>query len=66
MNLPEQECVGEWCPILSNLWRPSNEYVGQDNPVKVIPLGPEVFPRLMQIDEMAKTSGERLRKFFSS
>lgn len=66
MNLPKQECVGEFCSVLSNLRRPSNECVGKYGPVKIIPLSPEVFPYLTQVGELAEQSGVRLRQLISS
>lgn len=66
MELSKQECVGEWCPAFSNLQRPSNECVGKYDPVKVIPLSPEVFPYLTQVGKSAEQSGLRLRRLVSS
>lgn len=66
MNLPQQECVGEWCPVLSNLRRPSMECVGLYHNIKVISLNSELFPRLSEIGRVATASGARLRRFLCS
>jgi hypothetical protein len=66
MNLPEQECVGEWCPVFLNLWRPSRECIGRYDNIKVISLNPELFSRLSEIGRIAIKSGVRLRQFLSS
>lgn len=66
LKLPEQECVGEWCLTLSNLWRPSRECIGRHDNLKVIPLNLEFFSYLGQIEQMAIKSGVRLRKLLSS
>ncbi len=65
MNLPKQECVGEWCPTFLNLRRPSRECIGRHNGIKVIPLNPESFSRLSEIGQTARESGARLRRLLS-
>lgn len=65
MNLRKQECEGEWCPIFSNLQRPSKECIGRYDAIMVIPLRPELFPHMMAVCTKAEKSGERLRKFIS-
>jgi len=66
MNLPKQGCVGEWCPTFSNLRRPSRECIGRYDNLKVIPLNPESFSYLGQIEQMAIRGGVRLRQLLSS
>ena len=57
LKLPEQECVGEWCPVFPNLRRQSRECVGRFEPVKTVPVSPEVFPHLMRISKEAEAGG---------
>lgn len=65
LNLPEQDCVGEWCRVFSHLRRPSSECVGRFEPIKVIPLSPEVFPHLIEVSETAEAGGVMVRELLS-
>lgn len=66
LNLPKQECVGEWCPVFLNLRRPSNECVGRFKPIRVTPLSPEVFPHLIRVGKTADKDGAHLKQLLSS
>lgn len=66
MDLPKEECAGEWCPVLSNLRRPSKECVGRYDNLKVIPLNAELFFHLSEIGRAATASGVYLRWLLSS
>lgn len=62
MNMSKQKCWGPWCPVVSNLRRPSDECVGKFKPIMFgTPLGPESFPYFVKIGEVAEMSAVRLR-----
>ena len=66
MNLPKQECCGQWCPVFSNLRRPSEDCIGRYNMVKVVPVDAELFPHLGKIEQMAIMSGMHLKQLLAS
>ena len=65
MNLPEQECCGQWCPVFSNLRRPSKDCIGRYDMIKVVPVDAE-FPHLGEIEQMAIIGGMRLKQLLAS
>ena len=62
-QVPPQECVGPWCPVVVNLQRPSSKIVGVYEAVRTVPLGPEEFSLLGMASDAGQESGERLKEF---
>lgn len=64
MDLPKQDCVGPWCPVFLNLVRPPIWIVGVCEPIRTVPLSPEVFPLTVHAGEHGARSGAELRTLF--
>lgn len=61
----EQQCVGDFCPVLSNLQRPGF-VVGSLEGIKVAPCSPDFFNSLERIGIAAEASGKRLQRMLAT